>query len=654
MPPFFRLRKARSERRNIVSAAPVPMSMPTKSIVIGTAGHIDHGKTALVRALTGVDTDRLPEEKRRGITIDLGFASLDALAPDNSPLRISFVDVPGHKLFIRNMLAGAGCIDAVLLVVSAEEGIKPQTEEHLSICNLLGVRRGLTVITKIDSVDAAQLESVRSETNSFLRGTFLEGGIFPVSARTSAGMEALRRELLSLAMQPVTGDQDHVSRLPIDRSFVMKGFGTVVTGTLLSGAIQVGDALSLEPGIRAVRVRGLQTHGHPEEVVQSGSRVALNLAGIDVSEASRGQTLVSPGTLTAMSIIDVEAVLLPGVRSLKHRAQVHFHAFTADTLATVSLYDYRPAEAGTRRLMRLRLHSPQILVPGDRFVLRQCSPACTIGGGVVIDSHPLANLRKTKCLAWLEVMQGASLEKQLQLRIARRGVNGLTLRGLVAETGFTPEALRRFIRSQINQNQIVYIGGDLLITSGFLDSAIDSISARVKTGATSLGLKRAELRSQAGLCKEVFDFVIEKLAREQKLRLIGELINPCESDSKTSVPDQPQLAAIAAAYNAAGLAAPKAAEVAAKLNLSEAEMRRFMTLLLRDRTLIRMGADALYIHQNALAQLKAQISLLRGQTLDVARFKQFTGLSRKYAIPLLEYLDRERITRKVGGERLVL
>jgi len=259
------------------------MSMPTKSIVIGTAGHIDHGKTALVRALTGVDTDRLPEEKRRGITIDLGFASLDALAPDNSPLRISFVDVPGHKLFIRNMLAGAGCIDAVLLVVSAEEGIKPQTEEHLSICNLLGVRRGLTVITKIDSVDAAQLESVRSETNSFLRGTFLEGGIFPVSARTSAGMEALRRELLSLAMQPVTGDQDHVSRLPIDRSFVMKGFGTVVTGTLLSGAIQVGDALSLEPGIRAVRVRGLQTHGHPEEVVQSGSRVALNLAGIDVS-----------------------------------------------------------------------------------------------------------------------------------------------------------------------------------------------------------------------------------------------------------------------------------------------------------------------------------------------------------------------------------
>jgi selenocysteine-specific elongation factor len=630
------------------------MSMPTKSIVIGTAGHIDHGKTALVRALTGVDTDRLPEEKRRGITIDLGFASLDAVAADGTPLRISFVDVPGHRLFIRNMLAGAGCIDAVLLVVSAEEGIKPQTEEHLAICSLLGVRRGLTAITKVDSVDAARLESVLSETSTFLRGTFLAGNILPVSAHTGAGMEDLRRVLLSLVMQPVTGDQDHLPRLPIDRAFVMKGFGTVVTGTLLSGSIRINETLTLEPGSRAVRVRGLQTHGCPEGVVQSGSRVALNLAGIDVSEVSRGQTIVPPETLTAVSIVDVETVLLSGVRSLKHRSQVHFHAFTADTLATVSLYDYHPVEASTRRLMRLRLHSRQILVPGDRFVLRQCSPAGTIGGGVVMDAHPLPNLRKAKCLAWLEAVQEASPEQQLLLRVARRGIIGLTIRGLLAETGLTMEALQRFFESQLNPDRIVCIGGDLLITSGFMASAIESITGRLKAGATLMGLKRAELRSQTGLCKEVFDFAIEKLAREQKLRLTGELIYSCESDSRSAVLDQPQLDAIAAAYNTAGLAAPQAAEVAAELNLSEAEMRRLMTLLLRDKILIRMGADPLYIHGRALAQLKTQISKLHGQTLEVAGFKQMTGLSRKYAIPLLEYLDRERVTRKVGEQRIVL
>jgi len=630
------------------------MTMQTKSIVIGTAGHIDHGKTALVRALTGVDTDRLPEEKRRGITIDLGFASLDAVAADGTPLRISFVDVPGHRLFIRNMLAGAGCIDAVLLVVSAEEGIKPQTEEHLSICSLLGIRRGLTAITKVDSVDAARLESVLSETSTFLRGSFLAGNILPVSAHTGAGMEDLRRVLLSLAMQPVAGDQDHLPRLPIDRAFVMKGFGTVVTGTLLSGSIRVNETLTLEPGSRAVRVRGLQSHGRREEVVQSGSRVALNLAGIDVSEVSRGQTIVLPETLAAVSIVDVETVLLSGVRSLKHRSEVHFHAFTADALATVSLYDYHPVEAGTRRLMRLRLHSPQILVPGDRFVLRQCSPAGTIGGGVVMDAHPLPNLRKAKCLVWLKAMQEASLEQQLLLRVARRGVTGLTIRGLIAETGLTMEALRRFLESQLNQDRIVCIGGDLFITSGFMASAIESIAGRLKAAATLMGLKRAELRSQTGLCKEVFDFAIDKLAREQKFLSTGELIYSCESDSSSPVPDQPQLDAIATAYNTAGLTAPQAAEVAATLNLSEAEMRRLMTLLLRDKILIRMGADALYIHGRALAELKTQVSKLHGQTLDVAGFKRMTGLSRKYAIPLLEYLDRERVTRKVGEQRIVL
>jgi selenocysteine-specific elongation factor len=630
------------------------MTKQTKSIVIGTAGHIDHGKTALVRALTGVDTDRLPEEKRRGITIDLGFASMDGVDADGMPLCISFVDVPGHKLFIRNMLAGAGCIDAVLLVVSAEEGIKPQTQEHLSICSLLGVRRGITVITKTDAVSAARLQEVHSETKAFLKETFLDGVILPVSARTGAGLEDLRCELRSLATQPIDGCPDHLPRLPIDRAFAMRGFGTVVTGTLLSGSISAGETLMLEPGCRAVRVRGLQTHGHSEESVRSGSRVAINLAGIDASEASRGLTLVPPDTVTAVSIVDVEVALLSGVRSLKHRAEVHFHAFTADALATVSLYDYRPVEAGIHRLMRLSLHSPQVLVPGDRFVLRQCSPAATIGGGVVLDAQPFAKLRKAKCVEWLEAVNGAPLMQQILLRVARRGAAGLTVHGLIVETGMTASALLRLVEPLMSQKQLIYIPGDLLVTTEALCTATESIITRLKAEAMSSGMRRAELQNQMGLSKELFDLSIEKLAREQRVRLNGEFVSPFEPNAQNIGKDQMVLSSIADAYQAAGLAAPQAAEVAATLNLSDTDMRRLMTLLLRDRILIRMGADALYIHQSALAQLRERVSELHGQTLDIGGFKRLTGLSRKYAIPLLEYLDRERITRKVGDQRLVL
>jgi selenocysteine-specific elongation factor len=633
------------------------MTKAVKSLVVGTAGHIDHGKTTLIRALTGVDTDRLPEEKRRGITIDLGFASLDAAAADNSPLRISFVDVPGHKLFIRNMLAGAGCIDAVLLVVSAEEGVKPQTEEHLAICSLLGVCRGLTVITKVDTVSPGRLEEVCSQIGTFLKGTFLDGNhavILPVSAQTGEGLDQLRRELLSLATKTAAPNPHHLPRLPLDRSFVMKGFGTVVTGTLLSGVFHVGESLALEPGNRSVRVRGMQTHGRPEEYARAGSRVALNLAGIEVSEATRGQTLVAQETLTAVTTIDVEASLLSGSGSLKHRSRVHFHAFTSETLATVSLYGYDSAEPGSHRFMRLRLHKPVVLVPGDRFVLRQCSPPATIGGGRVLDAQPLPNLRKGKCLTWLEALQHASLDEQLRLRVARRGSAGLTMRKLMAETGLTREALHRLTEPLVSSHRLLQIPDDVLLTGEAFASATESMISRLKTENRSAGLSRSELKGQTGLSKEIFDFLLEKLVREQRLRLQDALVYASGSDPQLPGPDLKSLFAITTAYESAGLTAPSASEVAAMLNLQDSEMRRLMTLLLRDKILVKIGADGLYIHQRPLETLRGRMRELRGQTLDVARFKQMTGLSRKYAIPLLEYLDRQRVTRKDGDLRLVL
>jgi selenocysteine-specific elongation factor len=629
----------------------------SKSIVIGTAGHIDHGKTTLVRALTGVDTDRLPEEKRRGITIDLGFAFLDAAGPDDSSWRISFVDVPGHSLFVRNMLAGAGCIDAVLLAISADEGVKPQTEEHLAICTLLGVHRGLTVVTKADAVSPDRLEQVCSEIRTFLSDTFLgesNAPVIPVSAHTGHGLNELRRELLLLAMSATAHNPDHLPRLPLDRAFVMKGFGTVVTGTLLSGEVHVGESLILEPGNRSVRVRGIQTHGRPEERIESGSRVALNLAGIEVAEISRGQTLVPQGTLTAVTAIDVDARLLPGSSAVKHRSRVHFHAFTSDTLATVSLYGPEAAEPGTSRLMRLKLQQPIVLMPGDHFVLRQCSPANTIGGGCVLDAHPLPNLRKAKCLAWLERLKDASHEEQILLRVARRGIAGFAVRELMAETGLTRQATERCAEPLVSGKQLLRIPGDMLLFNESAEIAIGDISTRVKRGAKSDGLKRSELKSQTGLNAAIFNFLIETLAREQTIRLQDERIYPVGAQSQGADPDLKQRSAIAAIYEAAGLSAPSSSEVAAQLGLKEDEMRRLMTLLLRDRILIKIGTDALYIHNGALEGLRDRMRKLRGQTLDVSGFKQLTGLSRKYAIPLLEYLDRERLTRKNGDSRLVL
>jgi selenocysteine-specific elongation factor len=636
------------------------MSGQPKSVVIGTAGHIDHGKTTLIRALTGIDADRLPEEKRRGITIDLGFASLDAESPDGSQLRISFVDVPGHKSFVRNMLAGAGGIDAVMMVVSAEEGVKPQTEEHLAICNLLGVRRGLTIITKSDAVDSSHLEATRAAVRDYLSGTFLavdQAPLLSVSAYSGEGIEKLKRALIRVADQAPPRSTDTLPRLPLDRSFVMRGFGTVVTGTLLSGTIHEGESLVLEPGRRAVRVRGLQIHGHPEQYAQAGSRVALNLTGVDAIQVQRGQTIVLPDTLSPVESVDVQTTLLPDSPELKHRARVHFHAFTTEVMATVALFEYEPARAGTTRLMRLKLSKAVVLLPGDHFVLRQSSPALTIGGGRVLDAHPVHNQRKGKCLAWLEELKESSMQQQILLRIARRNMQGLSLSSLAAETGQNVEALRRLVEPLVDASRLEKLSRKLLLTREAIQSSVTLVAGQLKDSSKFLdgiGLKRSELKSLCGLPIEVFDFVLETLTRNQVLELRDEMIYPYGWNAEATNPDSVALSVISKTYETAGLAAPLSTDVATNLAITEREMRRLMTLLLRERILVRMGSDNLYIHSSALSKLKVQVKTLSGQTIDISRFKQLTGLSRKYAIPLLEYLDREHVTRKQGDHRLVL
>ena len=576
--------------------------MPQPStLVIATAGHIDHGKTALVRALTGIDTDRLPEEKRRGITIDLGFASMESQG-----LRISFVDVPGHALFIRNMLAGAGCVPAVLFVVAADEGIKPQTLEHLSICELLGITQGIIAITKSDAVTEERLAQITANVLDLADGTFLRNApILPVSARTGAGLDRLREELAHLAQRIHAADSSALPRLPVDRAFVMKGFGTVVTGTLLSGTLREGQTLLLEPGAGSVRVRGLQTHGQTELSAHAGTRVAANLAGIEFSDVHRGQTLIAPDTLSSVAIVDAEIHLLSGAPPLKHGARVHFHAFTSEGMATVSVYGYEMVRPGSARLARLKLEEPIVLAPGDRFVLRQPAPVATIGGGRILDCHPQPRQRRAATLAWLEQLRMAALPDQLVLRVMRRGAAGIPLPALAREAGLTAEKTRSDLAPALQSGVVALSASNLLLSR-------------------------------------------EALAQLQKER------RPAKTDIEPSSRDSARLTLIARAYEAAGLAAPLVPELAQRLNINDAETRRLITLLQRQKTIIRMGSDDLFMHTRALDELRARLAPLRGKLLDVSAFKQLTGLSRKYAIPLLEYLDRARITRKQGDQRFVL
>jgi selenocysteine-specific elongation factor len=632
------------------------------SVVVGTAGHIDHGKTVLVRALTGIDTDRLPEEKRRGITVDLGFARCELDAPSGGRLSLDIIDVPGHRQFVRNMLAGAGGIDLVMLVISAAEGVMPQTEEHLAICELLGIRRGLVVLTKTDLVPEEQLRIVCEEVRTALRPSFLaDAAIIPVSAQSGMGMPELRASLSRLAAQTAVRTDGGLPRLPLDRAFVMKGFGTVVTGTLQSGTLSTGQSLTLEPGARPVRVRGLQRHGRSCTEVRAGSRVAVNLSGVEVGEVHRGDTLVLPETLHAVDTFDAEMTLLPDAPELCHRARVRLHCFTAETVATVSVYGYRTIKAGGRGIVRLKLAKPIVLVPGDRFVLRRLSPAQTIGGGRVLDAHPAARTPKRKAWAWLEATKDASELKQVQLRVERRDLAGIGLMQLAREMGWTADAARVALQPLLRSGTMQLLSERLLIGNAALQSAgaqVLKLLPAISAAEPSPGVRLSDLRSQSQRAPEVFTAAIARLVQQQQLLLRGapgtEVVYPPGAKLDGPDPNAARVAALGALYRRAALNPPSFADAVRQLGFSEKDARTYTTALLRDKTLLKIAPDDIFMHRDALEGLEKTIRTLKGQALDVGRMKQITGLSRKYAIPLLEYLDRQRVTRRQGDSRIVL
>jgi selenocysteine-specific elongation factor len=634
-----------------------------KSVIVGTAGHIDHGKTSLVKALTGIDADRLEEEKRRGITIDIGFAHLELPSAKGDPLRIGFVDVPGHERFVRNMLAGIGGIDLVLLVIAADEGIKPQTWEHFDICRLLSIRRGITVITKSDAVDAETLEVVRLEVEEFVSGSFLDPSQSPivaVSSLTGNGLDELKSELARAGAEVAAKNSAALSRLPIDRVFTMKGFGTVVTGTLVAGSITKEQELEVFPSTKRVRVRGLQVHGASAEVANAGQRTAVNLAGISTDEMARGMSLAEAGNFRTTTRADVLLSLLPSAKPLKDGARVHFHAYTTESVAEVRLYRSKadPAkqiQPGSESFVRLRFPEPLLLLPDDHFIVRQFSPVLTIGGGLVLDASPPVRKRSAEnAVAFLTTMRRGNQQEILAARVLRRGIAGLRLDEIPGEMNLRREEIANLaIKAGLINFNSVLLAPDALARAK--SDVLQTLKKFHDSNPLVAGMSKEELRDRVKLGVDVSSGVLQKLVDEKKLEVAGELVRLPGRGVVMRDDEAESKKVIESAFAAAGLKVPSLKEVLAGLKVDKIRAQKIVTLLLRDKVLIKISEELVF-HQSVLSDLRGKIMALKATApkIDVARFKDMTGVSRKYAIPLLEYLDREHVTRRVGDERIIL
>lgn len=593
-----------------------------------------------MRALTGIETDRWEEEKRRGISIDLGFAHLES-----NGARLGFIDVPGHERFVRNMLAGAGGIDLVLFVVGADESIKPQTREHFDICRLLGIQRGIIVLTKADLVDRDILDLVRLEVEDFVAGSFLANApIVAVSARTGEGIDELKRLLTAEAAAVRAKSGAGHLRLPIDRSFAMKGHGTVVTGTLISGSVSLEQEVEVaERGLR-LRVRSVQVHGQPAQRAIAGQRTALNLAGVEAAELARGMTIIEPGRLRTWSALDCEIELLASAKPLKNRAPVHLHAWTAETQAEVQLLSGAGTvlEPGKRALARLHLATPLLMLPDDRFIIRQFSPVTTIGGGRVIGlpTEP-RRLKHTELVQRLAQLAKATRPERLALAV-REAPFGLDPATAIQYTGLNADELPP--------------SSKWLLDPDWLRSRVELLEAKVAA-------YHREHPLQPGLPKEQFrtqelpgapEAVMEALLRaSQSVVTDGEILRKKAHQLTLKGDEEQAMARIVEAFERAGLAVPSTADVLTASGVDPVRARSLLQILFRQKRLIRISEDLVY-HPAAIDALKRILASHRGETFTVGAFKEWTGVSRKYAIPLLEFLDRERITRRAGEVRVVL
>ena len=632
-----------------------------KNIIIGTAGHVDHGKTMLVKALTGIDTDRLREEKERGISIELGFASI------NLPggLRAGIVDVPGHERFIKNMLAGVGGIDLVMLVIAADEGVMPQTREHMDIIQLLQIDQGVVVITKSDLVDDEWMELVEMELNEFLTTTTLSGApVVKVSAVTGAGLAELQETLAQLARgvkpRPVAGK----ARLPVDRVFTVTGFGTVVTGTLQSGRLQPGDTVEIMPGRILSRIRSMQVHGHKSDFAQAGQRTAINLSGIEVEQVDRGSVVAAPGLLTPSFRLDLKLTLLAGAaKPLRHRARVRFYLGTAELLGRVILLDREELEPGATTYVQLLLEKPAVAASGDRFVIRTYSPMRTIGGGSVIDPAPRKHrLMQAGVIAALSTREKGTASEIVYQQLAISGPKPLDEADLLKSTGFSGEDVAMALSELAEQGEIKKIPaspGNIYVARTIYDDWQQNLTSLLRTYHQEYPLRegypREELRSRyfPHFSAKLFPYLLQQLEGDGLITVYAQTIT---SKDYSPSPD-PDLAAILAGleqtYLGSEFLTPLWPEACRTYGVDETAGHEILQYMIRMGKLIKIG-DGMYLHSKAVTKAQQVILdfLQEHGEISIGQARDILQTSRKFTLPLLEFFDREKVTRRVGDMRV--
>jgi selenocysteine-specific elongation factor len=624
--------------------------LPAGSFVVGTAGHIDHGKSSLVLALTKIDPDRLEEEKRRGMTIDLGFAYLQL----PSGRRVGIVDVPGHQRFLKNMLAGVHGMDAVLLVIAADEGPMPQTREHLAIVDLLGIEHGLVVLTKVDLVDDAWLGLVREDVAGLIAETSLQHApIVAVSSTTGAGLDQLRaaldQELAKTAARPDVGRP----RLPVDRSFAMSGFGTVVTGTLVGGALRLGAELALLPAGRRVRIRGLQQHNQPVEEARPGSRTAVNLSGLDHSQVRRGDVLALPGTLPASRRLDARLVVLPGVPPLRHHQQLQMYHETSEVMIELSLLERDELRGGEAGWVQLFAAQPVVALDGDRFILRVPSPAATVAGGVIVDSAPRRHRRRDPAvLADLAARERADPATAAVLELGKHpwGLVGAELAGRL---GLSPDQMETVLAPLSDRGAVRRLASRWLTREQW-----DRSVARVLNGLTAYheaqplrrGMPKEELRSRTGIPAELFAELLTVLAAEQAVIDQGGEVAAATHHPALTSEQEIAIAAFVAELEGQPFNPPPLPDLVRRYRLTPA----LLQYLVVDGRVVRVNDDTAFArsaYDDAVSRIR--LHLAEHRTLTVAAARDVLGSSRRYVLPLLEWLDAQKITRRVGDDRIL-
>lgn len=638
-----------------------------KSVIIGTAGHIDHGKSALVRALTGKDPDRLPEEKQRGITIDLGFADLEL-----EGVRLGFIDVPGHERFVRNMLAGAHGIDLVALVIAADEGVMPQTREHFDICRLLGVGSGLVVITKVDLVEDELIPLVVSEAEELVAGSFLESApIVKVSVKTQYGLDDLRATLKQLALHVTDRPSEFVAMLPIDRAFTMKGFGPVVTGTLISGEISEGEELELLPSTLKVRARGLQVHGLQVSKAIAGQRTAVNLGSVETSAIQRGMVLAPVERLMPSQILDVALEVLPSApRGIRSRARIRFHVHTAEVLGRIRvLEDSGEIPPGRQGLAQLRLESPVVAHLDERFIIRSYSPSVTVAGGRVLNpfavKHRGKDLKRVRQA--LNILKEGNRAAKFSAFVGEAKQRGLKFEEIAARTGWDNSVVTAAARDAQQTNEIVdcervFISRQLFDRLSQL--VLERVNEHHKREPLSRGLARETLRDRVfhHAPAEIFRCVLKRLELEGHLVLEKDVLRAPDHSLELSGDDAELRNRLDEIFRKSALE-PPSLEAALHTAIGPGKSddkrgRRILQILMEGKQVVRVQTDLIF-HRRALDELISKVRAYADKhgpdrSIDVATFKELAGVSRKYAIPLLEFLDREQVTRRRGDRRVIL